>query len=513
MARAPKLEAPEASHPRRWRRLSSLAATLVLVLIGASAALAGSGSHGSAGIGDPFFPKAGNGGYEVDHYDLRLRYAPSSRRLQGTEEINATATQDLSRFDLDLRGLHPQVVVEGRAAHFVRNGQELVITPQKLIHSGDAFVVQIGYSGTPKAIRDPDGSLDGWIHTSDGAWVASEPQGSPTWFPVNDHPSDKARFRIDLTVRKGLKAVSNGRLVGVSDARHNQHTFHWHEPVPMAPYLATATIGKFKVRRSKFDGLRSYVAVDPSVHGYGPTLAKIPKIVRFYESKYGPYPFDDVGAIVDPSPAGYSLETQTRPLLPGPVDEITLAHELSHQWFGDSVSLSTWPDIWLNEGFATFSEWLWAAHTGGPSLKQEFNSGYSTPASDTAYWNPPPGDPGRSSNLFDGTIYDRGGLTLEALREKIGSHDFFSILRQWAADHRHANATTQEFIDLASSVSGLDLTHFFNVWLYRDGKPASGSWKRHARAPFTGCSRPRNNACLASASRHLSGAFTYRGGR
>jgi peptidase M1-like protein len=195
-------------------------------------------------------------------------------------------------------------------------------------------------------------------------------------------------------------------------------------------------------------------------------------MVRFFERHFGPYPFRDVGAIVDPSPAGYSLETQTRPLFPSVPDEITLAHELAHQWFGDSVSLETWPDIWLNEGFATFSELLWDAHSGGPSLRQDFQSGYGVPGSNSDYWNPPPASPGNPAHLFDGTIYTRGGLTLEALRERIGNHDFFRILRRWAADHRHANATTQDFIDLAESVSGQDLTQFFDDWLYAPGKPA-----------------------------------------
>jgi aminopeptidase N len=495
------------------RRGAAVWAAVALTLAGTSVAAAGAGSHGSAGLGDPFFPKAGNGGYEVGHYGLHVHYQPQTNALRGTAKLRAKATQPLDRFDLDLRGLDVERVrVDGAHANFSQSGQELVITPAAVLADGSHFAVTVEYSGKPKAVTDPDGSLDGWIRTDDGAWVASEPQGSPSWFPANDHPSDKAKFDFRITVPAGLKAVCNGQLVR-SKLHRGHRTFSWHARAPMAAYLATATIGRFHVKRSRFDGLRSYVAVDPTISGYGSTLAKIPAIVRFFSSKFGPYPFGDVGAIVDPSPAGYSLEIQTRPLLPGPVDEITLAHELSHQWFGDSVSLETWPDIWLNEGFATFAEMLWEAHSGGPSLRKAFHDGYSVPASDSEYWNPPPGDPGSADNLFDGTIYVRGGLALEALREKIGSHDFYGLLRQWATDHRHGNANTQEFIDLAASVSGQNLDNFFDVWLFQDGKPASGGWKAHGSCPFTLCSRPSRDAGLAFGLRQLSGAFTYRGGR
>ena len=280
---------------------------------------------------------------------------------------------------------------------------------------------------------------------------------------------------------RGLKAVSNGHLFKIAGTQRTT-TWHWREDAPMATYLATATIGKFHVKQSAFDHIHSYVAVDPTIKGYGKTLAKIPKMIRFFASKFGPYPFADVGAIVDPSSAGYSLETQTRPLLPGKVGEVTLAHELSHQWFGDSVSLTRWPDIWLNEGFATFSEWLWAEHAGGDSVKKVFQQADATPASDDGFWNPPPANPGDPKHLFDGTVYVRGGMTLEALRETIGNHDFFAALRSWAQQHRHANGTTAEFIQTAEDASGMNLDHFFHVWLFEPGKPSADVVPKALRA-------------------------------
>ncbi len=439
----------------------------------AAAAIAAAGSTGAPGLGDPFFPNAGNGGYEVDHYNLGIDYRPSIAKLYGREVVRATATESLSRFDLDLRGLRVKLLtVNGEPATFTRDGQELQVTPPAPLPEGEPFRVFLLYSGRPQAVQDPDGTLDGWVRTDDGAWVASEPQGAPTWFAANDHPSDKATFAITATVPRGRKVISNGQFIRRLRSGRTT-TWYWREDDPMATYLATATIGRFRLKRSELDGIRVLTAVDPVVHGAGPYLAEIPRIIRFFEQRFGPYPFADAGAIVDPSSAGYALETQTRPLLQAPV---SLAHELAHQWFGDSVSLERWPDIWLNEGFARFADQLWEQHEGGPSLRADFRLAYATPASDDEYWNPPPGNPGSAQHLFDETVYARGAMTLEALREKVGNDAFYATLRAWTEDHRHANGTIPDFIQTAETVSGRDLTNFFDVWLFAPGKPAPGSW-------------------------------------
>src|SRR5262245_26907999 len=348
---------------------------------------------GAPGLGDPFFPLAGNGGYDVTHYSLELGYDPATRRLDGTATIDATATQNLSRFDLDLRGFDvTSVAVSGRAASFTRDGQELVITPQVGLRSGRPFTVSVSYAGVPVVITDPDQSIEGWVPTNDGAFVVSEPQGSPGWYPVNDNPRDKATYDIQVTVPDGLTAISNGVLISQASSG-GRTTFMWRESLPMAPYLATATLGRFDVTRSSLsNGLPVYIAVDPTL-STASVLNKLPDIVDFYTSIYGPYPFDAVGAIVDDAKnVGYSLETQTKPVFDRVPDETTLAHELSHMWFGDSVTLSQWPDMWLHEGFATWSEWIWSEHDGRKSAHQFFENLYNNPPQDTAFWTPPPGD-------------------------------------------------------------------------------------------------------------------------
>jgi aminopeptidase N len=429
---------------------------------------------GSSGLGDPFFPLAGNGGYDVSHYALRLSYEPRTHRLVGSATISATGTQNLSRFDLDLRGFDvSRLTVNGKAASFKRAGQELVITPQAGLPAGLPFTVTVDYAGEPQVVTDPDGSIEGWVPTDDGAFVVGEPQGSPAWYPVNDNPRDKATFDFSVSVPSGLKVVANGVLASaVSAGGHT--TFVWRETRPMAPYLATATLGRFDLTEYRLpSGLPVYIAVDPTLSS-AKVLDKLPAIVDFYSSIYGPYPFDAVGAIVDDAKnVGYSLETQTKPVFDRVPDEATLAHELSHMWYGDSVTLTRWPDIWLHEGFATWSEWIWSEHDGRKSAHQWFENLYNTPAQDTAFWTPPPGNPGSPENLFNGTIYNRGGMTLQALREKIGDAPFFRIMRRWAAQHQYGNVTTRQFIDLAERESGQDLGHFFDVWLYQEAKPTS----------------------------------------
>jgi aminopeptidase N len=298
------------------------------------------------------------------------------------------------------------------------------------------------------------------------------PLGSPGWYPVNDNPRDKATFDFTVTVPRGLTALANGVLVS-RENRYGKTTWEWDEDDLMAPYLATSTVGVFDLKISRAGRIPNYVAVDPTL-GEQPVLRKIPQIVRLFEGIYGPYPFNAVGAIVDDAPdVGYALETQTKPVFDSPPDEATLVHELSHMWFGDSVTLTIWPDIWLHEGFATWSEWIWSERTGGDTAQEIFDELYETPATDLEFWTPPPGNPGGPESLFDGTIYDRGGMTLQALREKIGDGAFFAVLRIWAAKNRDGNVTTPEFVALAEAISGRNLDRFFRTWLYKLDKPRS----------------------------------------
>ncbi|MEW2259538.1 M1 family metallopeptidase [Streptomyces sp. NPDC047869] len=456
------------------RREAVLATVPVAVaaLLGA-AGPAAAGTTGAAGAGDPYFPLSGNGGYHVGHYDLTLRYDTASRHLDGTAVLTARATQRLTRFDLDLSGLKVTgVTVGGHRAAFRRDGQELVVTPPHTLRAGQKFRVTVSYHGPPGPVTDPDGSADGWIPTDDGAFVAGEPQGAMTWFPANNHPRDKSSYDFTITVPEGRTAVANGVLRGTRTA-HGRTTFRWHQAEPMAAYLATATVGKFQVERyTTRDGVQVYNAVDPrEAHAAAPVLKKLPSVLEWESKLFGPYPFRAAGSVVDHAPdVGYALETQSRPLYDSAPDVSTLVHENAHQWFGDSVSLTAWKDIWLNEGFATYAEWLYAEQHGGDSAQKAFDDLYARPASNRL-WSFPPGDPGSGENIFDTPVYARGAMTLHELRRAVGDRDFFRILRAWAAGHRTGHGTTAQFTGLAERVSGKNLDGLFHTWLYERGKP------------------------------------------
>src|SRR5215203_1071619 len=452
----------------------SLFGALALFLTTAGLAGAADFTPGSSGSGDPFFPNAGNGGYDVANYDLKLAYDPATDVLDGKAVVTAKATQDLSRFDLDLRGFQiSKLTVNGVAAGFARDGQELVITPRAGIRTGSTFSVSVEYSGVPEIVVDPDQSIEGWIPTDDGAFVVNEPQGSPSWYPVNDTPADKATFDFAVTVPDGLTAVANGVLVS-SATSGGKTTWVWKETDPMASYLSTSTLGRFDLSQTTTaDGIPVYVAVDPQL-AKGQVLSKLVESVDFYTSLFGPYPFNSVGAIVDSAKVvGYSLETQTKPNFPYVPSEATLVHEISHMWFGDSVTLTQWPDIWLHEGFATWSEWIWSEKQGNKTAAQWFKQLYSTPEKDTGFWGPAVANFFDPALLFNGTVYYRGGMTLEALREKIGDLAFFQLLRDWATQNRYGNVTTPQFIALAEKESGMNLKAFFDAWIYQDAKPTS----------------------------------------
>ncbi len=454
----------------------AVASVALLCLAAAATAHAATYSAGSRGLGDPFFPLAGNGGYEVSHYDLDVNYRPSSRKATASAVVSATATQGLSRFDLDFLGPRvTRLTVDGDEAGFRRDGQELIITPPAPIDDGADFEVVVAYRGRLRPRTDPDGSRDGWVPTRTGAHVVSEPVGSPSWYPCNDYPTDKATFRTAITVPKGRMAFGNGLLV---DRVHRERTttFVWEMSDPMATYLATATNGRFKrLGRRTIAGLPAYLGVAPAALPEArSSLQKLRLIPGYFEPAFGPYPFDSIGAVVDDTNrVGFALETQTLPVYQHSPPGLTVAHEEAHQWFGNSVSIDRWPEIWLNEGFATWSEWFWQQQIGRRSLERTFKRLYGIPGREKGIWNPPPARPTKPKHLFAESVYVRGGLALEALREEIGDAAFMTLLRRWASEHAYGNANTNDLIALAEEVSGRDLSGFFDAWLYERGKPKS----------------------------------------
>ncbi|WP_406366580.1 M1 family metallopeptidase [Streptomyces sp. NBC_01546] len=466
------------------RALSRLAAPAVAALLALTTACTGGTVHGrpgASGLRDPYFPKAGNGGYQVEHYELDLDYDPGDGLLHGTAVITARAEQGLSSFNLDLSGLKVEgVTVQGAGARYNRTGNELTVRPAEDLEKGEVFVTEVDYSGRPKALTDADGAKEGWITTEDGAVGVGEPVGSMTWFPGNHHPSDKATYDITITVPKGYEAVSNGELRARTTQADGRTAFAWHSPEPMASYLATAVVGKYRVATGRTpSGVALYDAVAPGeAAASAGDLARLPEMVEWGAGRFGPYPFSTAGAIVLPAGTlAYALETQTRPVFSGaPGSEDLVLHELAHQWFGNSVSPKSWKDMWLNEGFATYAEWLWAEDHGGVTAQKRFEAFL---AGDTEVdegadsdWDAfPPAAPPGPEHISGNPVYFRGAMVLHRIRQEVGDEKFFALVRGWAAEHRHGNASTADFTAYAERQTGHDLKKVWDVWLYGKDSP------------------------------------------
>jgi aminopeptidase N len=291
---------------------------------------------------------------------------------------------------------------------------------------------------------------------------------------VNDHPLDKATYTIEVTAPERLAVVSNGVPAGTTRSA-GWATSTWQVRAPMASYLSTLAIGNYRISRGTHRGKPMITAVSSRLpRGQADrAMARTGEIADFLEQRFGPYPFDAYGGIViDDDRVGFALETQTRPIYSAGFFDSgdgtwVVAHELAHQWYGDSVSIRHWQDIWLNEGFATYGQWLWVEHTNGRTTQQQFDEEYEA----LRNWAVPPADPG-SGELFGAAVYRRGAMTLHALRKRVGDDDFFRTLRTWAAERRNGNATTADFIAVAERVSGEPLRPLFDAWLYGKVRPA-----------------------------------------
>jgi aminopeptidase N len=434
------------------------------------------------GLGDPNFPLAGNSGYDVSHYDIAVRYQPASDQLTGHTTITASSTVPLTRFSLDLWLPAGAVRVDGSAARFDQRGGKLLVSPETPVAPGRVMTVEVDYAGKPSEI--PLGAIDGpkpWTRTPDGVVaVAREPDGAAWWYPSNDHPSDKAGFDVSATVPTGTQAISGGALVvGGEPVEPGWSRWHWHESAPMATYLAMLAVGHYDiVTRDTPVGpfLAAYGrGLDPAVRArVRPWIEQTPDIVGWLATYFGAYPFPQLGGVLPDSPDFTdSLETQTRPVYAGTRDDftqLTVVHELAHQWFGDSVSLRSWSDSWLNEGFATYAEWMYREHLGGPSTEAAAAKVYTDHPAGDEFWSVPPGHPDTAHELSR-PVYDRGAMALEAIRQAVGDEKFFASLRAWTTEHRWDNGDTAQFIRTVDRVSGQRIDELARIWLFTPGRP------------------------------------------
>lgn len=440
-----------------------------------------------SGAGDSLYPDLGNSGYDVQHYTIRLQTPMNENTITAEAVITALATADLEQFNLDFSRLNiDSLSVNGEAAEFSRSGSELMILPPQPLAEGDTFEVVIAYHGTPSSSVNPSlGAALGWNYASRIVYVVSEPDGAQTWFPANDHPSDKATFTLEITVPEGFVVAANG-VLEETVTRDGQTTFRWEMRQPMAAYLATVNIDRYvEFSDESPDGvpIRNYLPA--RYENFNDRVFGLQgEMLDYFASIFGEYPFDVYGAVVVDQSLGFALETQTISLFDNTIfvgdSENVVAHELAHQWFGDSVSLSDWSDIWLNEGFASYAEWLWLEYSQGVQTRdaaiadaydfmsgrafQEFGYSDREIRAELAYFGLT-GEP-NANDLFNAAVYYRGGLTLHALRLTVGDETFFEIIRAYADQYRYGNATTDDFFAIAEEMSGLNLGKFKQDWLY-----------------------------------------------
>lgn len=428
---------------------------------------------------DPYLSGHGDRSWSARSYDLDVAYRLVGNRLDGTARILAEILEETDRVVVDLAGLDvAKVSVNGkRPAKFSQRRHRLVIKLVEPVSAGTELALVIKYGGHPKPLVARHHGEAGWEELTDGVIVAGQPHGAPTWFPCNDRPDDKATYRIAVTTDVDYTVVSNG-LLESRRRRGSSETWTYLMDVPMATYLATVQIGRYDIVEHRAS-VPLFSAVPQGTGrrrsaGYEAGFGRQADMLAAFEEWFGPYPFNSYAAVVTGDDLDIPLESQSlstfgKNFISADWEQVRLvAHELSHQWFGNIVTLARWQDIWLHEGFACYSEWLWSQRSGHRSAQAwaaHHHRRLGELPQDLVL-----ADPG-AERMFDDRVYKRGALALHALRRTIGDPDFFDLLAGWVNDHARRSVTTEEFLAYADTRTGADVTALLTPWLYEETLP------------------------------------------
>ncbi|XTP34091.1 M1 family metallopeptidase [Mycobacterium sp. TJFP1] len=426
---------------------------------------------------DPYLPGAGNFGYRVSRYELELEYKVTINRLSGAATITAVTLAELKTFTLDLSGALSvsKVTVNGRRpAHYRTSADKLHITLSERLPAGAAMTIAVRYGGTPRPIRSLWGEV-GFEELTDGVLVAGQPNGASSWFPCDDHPSAKASFRVQIATESAYFALANGKLL-TRRARAGMTTWIYEQAEPTSTYLITLQIGMYERHRMAKNGVEIFAVLprrlrDDFDHDFG----RQPQMMKLFTKLFGPYPLaNGYTVVVTDDDLEIPLEAQGISIFGANHcdgrrgEERLIAHELAHQWFGNSVTVQRWRHIWLHEGFACYAEWLWSEHCGERTVDQwarHYRERLKNSPQNLVLADPGPRD------MFDDRVYKRGALTLHALRNHIGDTEFFALLKDWTNRYRHSSVVTDDFVGLAARYAHDSLRPLWAAWLYSPEVP------------------------------------------
>lgn len=424
---------------------------------------------------DSYVPKSGDLSFRVTHYDLDVDYRVESNRLKGVAVLNAVSETKLHTLSLDLAGLRvSQVRVDGEKPAKVRHtGQKLVIDLVEPIKSQSAFQVTVKYEGLPRPCKSLWGEV-GWEELDQGVLVAGQPIGSATWYPCNDHPRHKATYRVAVTTESIYTVVAPGTLVKRSN---KSSTTRWvyESAEPLSTYLATVQIGLYQAVTLNNTSIPQTAYIPTALRKrFATDFSRQGDMMALFERLFGPYPFSSYRVVVTHDDLEIPLEAQGMSVFgANHVDgrhgsDRLIAHELAHQWFGNSVTLTSWQHIWLHEGFACYAEWLWSEASGGQNVDSCVATHYRNLAGlaqDLLV-----GDPGPEL-LFDDRVYKRGAIALHTIRQQLGDDVFFDLLRLWTTTYRHQNVDTRDFVRLANQLGDKPIDALVTDWLYSTRLP------------------------------------------
>jgi aminopeptidase N len=427
-------------------------------------------------MSDPYLPGHGNAGYRVSRYELDLDYRITTNRLAGTATIRGHASQELKKLTLDLSSKLRVTRVRLDAQRGTKHAQtthKRTITPAAPIPADTDFTLVVDYAGAPAPLRSRWGTV-GWEELTDGVIVASQPSGAPSWFPCDDRVDDKAAFDIRVATDAAYTVVANGALTEHRVAAGKGH-WRFEQPEPTATYLATLQIGRYVRGERDWDGVPGAIVYPREIdRRVADDTAEVGAMMATFQEAFGPYPFAGYTMIVTADDLEIPLEAQASAIFGANLIDgqgtwnRLIAHELAHQWFGNSVGLARWQDIWLNEGFACYAEWIWSEASGSMTADgwaQQHRRRLSGLPRDIVVGDPGPDD------MFDDRVYKRGALALHALRRTLGDEPFFEILREWTARHAYATATTDDFRALVTEVAGEPMDKLLDAWLFQTALP------------------------------------------